>query len=1032
MSKIQTDYILNIEGFISPLQEVMKSQQAARDAAREYTQVSQQAFDKAAEGSKKQVEAIKGTIKAHQDQQKAIKATKEEIARMEKVLDTLYKDKGDLPASQEMGELQQKIEATKSKIAELKKGLEETPKTTVAGAAAAEVKQLDKSVADSQKTVKKYGQDMLVAADSTGTLGKAIAFTQGAQEALNASYVASKAAIGGKVTSLKALRLALIATGIGAFVVILGGLVAWLTRTQEGLDFVSRKFSGLGTVLGVITDKFSDLGEDIINFVSGIESFEDLIKKVGSAIETNLINRARSFAVIWEGITKGDFKQVTNGLLQMGTGVENVVDKTKEFTKELNTARLSAEAIEGEFHRIRDAERALNVERAKATAEINRLREVEADTSKSIKERQAAAKQAYALEKRIVDEQIRLQEAKIANIIKEDDLTKNLTADNDRTAAAQIELENIKAESASRSVRLQRTLSGLTKEQEANTKAAIAELQKELDTLNKAALAAQIAMQGDQRKYLEEVKKAALAEIDLLEKNLKEKQRLAGLGNQLNEEQARQLQILRENTEREYAKGLLDIARQESDKLFELKAASFEKEVEAVERKYEKEVEAAKGNTDIIKAIEEAKNRELMATRQKIARERIQLEEQIALDIAAAQQAPEGTRPGSFKEEVFEREKQAAILQIQIEANQKRLDLLKGAGGLEAEAMRANLERVLSDLSKAQGELESQAKGFSLSKLFGITDDEMESVLAGVNLIADAVKNALREEIAANEEKIQSYNRMISEKQKAVDQEIALNAAGMASNIEGARKEAEELQVLRKKAIEDQQRAQKRQSIIDSAQQLGAIATASANVLKEWSKVGPLGSAIGIANVAVMIGAFIASKAKAKSATAPTSGFYKGGYTGDGHAYNEAGVVHKKEFVSTAETTRLHRPLLEGLHSGKFKNRDEREFLDRMAIGNFKGLNLKNVMVQKVVREVGLDVELDPKLPERITRIQIERERIREVQGVGQLQRQLEKQQLELERIRKTNQEMADQPQITETSTHIITRIGNYTYKLKK
>jgi len=44
--------------------------------------------------------------------------------------------------------------------------------------------------------------------------------------------------------------------------------------------------------------------------------------------------------------------------------------------------------------------------------------------------------------------------------------------------------------------------------------------------------------------------------------------------------------------------------------------------------------------------------------------------------------------------------------------------------------------------------------------------------------------------------------------------------------------------------------------------------------------------------------------------------FAEGGYTGDGGKYEEAGTVHKGEFVTTKEDTKKHRTLLEGIHEG--------------------------------------------------------------------------------------------------------------------
>lgn len=47
------------------------------------------------------------------------------------------------------------------------------------------------------------------------------------------------------------------------------------------------------------------------------------------------------------------------------------------------------------------------------------------------------------------------------------------------------------------------------------------------------------------------------------------------------------------------------------------------------------------------------------------------------------------------------------------------------------------------------------------------------------------------------------------------------------------------------------------------------------------------------------------------------AGFRKGGYTGDGKPDDEAGIVHKGEFVHTYETTRNNREVFEFLHKGR-------------------------------------------------------------------------------------------------------------------
>lgn len=59
--------------------------------------------------------------------------------------------------------------------------------------------------------------------------------------------------------------------------------------------------------------------------------------------------------------------------------------------------------------------------------------------------------------------------------------------------------------------------------------------------------------------------------------------------------------------------------------------------------------------------------------------------------------------------------------------------------------------------------------------------------------------------------------------------------------------------------------------------------------------------------------------------------FATGGFTGHGAKYEEAGTVHKGEFVNTKETTARHRGLLEWIHAG----RDPKKYLGSYAGGGY-------------------------------------------------------------------------------------------------
>lgn len=79
---------------------------------------------------------------------------------------------------------------------------------------------------------------------------------------------------------------------------------------------------------------------------------------------------------------------------------------------------------------------------------------------------------------------------------------------------------------------------------------------------------------------------------------------------------------------------------------------------------------------------------------------------------------------------------------------------------------------------------------------------------------------------------------------------------------------------------------------------------------QSFTQLGPIAGPIAAAGLTA---AFYGLIAVARAAT----GFKKGGYTGDGQADEEAGIVHKGEFVHTQRVTRQNREAFEYLHTGK-------------------------------------------------------------------------------------------------------------------
>lgn len=106
---------------------------------------------------------------------------------------------------------------------------------------------------------------------------------------------------------------------------------------------------------------------------------------------------------------------------------------------------------------------------------------------------------------------------------------------------------------------------------------------------------------------------------------------------------------------------------------------------------------------------------------------------------------------------------------------------------------------------------------------------------------------------------------------------------------------------LQKEQFERNKKYQKANAIINGAQ----------SILKTYAEYGftPLGIAAALLDAAVVA---------LEIANIDKQEFWKGGYTGDGGKYDEAGTVHKGEFVSKQETTKKHRNLLEALHKDDY------------------------------------------------------------------------------------------------------------------
>jgi len=162
--------------------------------------------------------------------------------------------------------------------------------------------------------------------------------------------------------ALKILKFALIATGIGAIIVLLGSLVSYFSKTQRGADFVSKALAVIGTVIDVLVDRISQFGEALIKFFSG------------------------------------DF---TGGFSDMEAALSGVGDEM------IREATLAYE-LETAFQALEDKQISLISVQAQRKKQIEELRLLAKDEQTDLKKRASLLEEAGQLEKDVLSDQLEI------------------------------------------------------------------------------------------------------------------------------------------------------------------------------------------------------------------------------------------------------------------------------------------------------------------------------------------------------------------------------------------------------------------------------------------------------------------------------------------------------------------------------------------------------------------------------------------------------------------------------------------------
>lgn len=174
---------------------------------------------------------------------------------------------------------------------------------------------------------------------------------------LIAKNQAMKAAATGTGLGTKAMRLfkiALISTGIGAFLVILGSLAAAFKSSEEGQSKFSKLLGTIGVIVGNITDIFANFGEKIISIFENPreswEAFVDSLNKGWDFVKDQIITRFKSNFTILSGVFRAgvlNMRKAWNDFTGDAEEAELITQQIKEITKEVKNAKDELDRVNG-------------------------------------------------------------------------------------------------------------------------------------------------------------------------------------------------------------------------------------------------------------------------------------------------------------------------------------------------------------------------------------------------------------------------------------------------------------------------------------------------------------------------------------------------------------------------------------------------------------------------------------------------------------------------------------------------------------
>jgi len=356
------------------------------------------------------------------------------------------------------------------------------------------------------KGLREAAQQILDVTDNVEDLNEAVEKTAKETEQIGKKggkgFAGLAKGLGQGVQGFKALRGAIIATGIGALVTLLGGLVAKLSENKKVMDIVQQATAGLGAVFNLLVDAITPIGDLIVTaFTSpqtainqlkgaleGVQSwFGSLFDYIGAKFMVRwnkFIIGIKEAQLAWNRFT-GDTEDVNRLVYEIGTleqeiaSFQNTAEEAagqvaapfeaaaaavKTFTQAAKTASASASALKREQQDLAQSNRELDVAYAQSQAQVEELKKTRDDERLSLEERAQAARDAAKIDSEFAARRMKAAEDQAALIRREIQLQGETEERLDALRDAEVGISEARQASAAVQTELMTSLYGIEQE----------------------------------------------------------------------------------------------------------------------------------------------------------------------------------------------------------------------------------------------------------------------------------------------------------------------------------------------------------------------------------------------------------------------------------------------------------------------------------------------------------------------------------------------------------------------------------------